>query len=204
MLEGVRLVDEALAADMEIRGAIVSADLGRTERGEATLANLRARDVEIDEVTPRLLSELADTDTPQGVIAVVRAREWSFDDIDIATVGVVLVIDRVQDPGNVGTLIRTAAALGAGGTIVLKGTADPLNPKTLRGAMGAIFYHRGADVWISGLVAAGGVRVPLFHPSGSRACSGSRRCRASSVRSWTWTRSVELLRAAVEAPATLS
>jgi TrmH family RNA methyltransferase len=84
---------------------------------------------------------LAETETPQGIVAVVEPRHWTAADLALPAGAVALVIDGVQDPGNVGTLIRTAHALGAVGTVVLRGTADPTSPKALRAAMGATFRH---------------------------------------------------------------
>jgi TrmH family RNA methyltransferase len=85
------------------------------------------------------LDALADTEQPQGIVAVVEPRAWSLDDVATPAGSVVLVLDAVQDPGNVGTMLRTALALGATGTVALKGTADLNNPKVLRGSMGAAF-----------------------------------------------------------------
>ncbi len=141
LIEGVRLVEEALAAGLEFRGAVVAPDLSRTARGAELLARLERHAVPLQRVTARALGQLADTDTPQGILAVVEPRKWTAADIALGPGGVTLVIDGVQDPGNVGTLIRTAHALGAAGTVVLRGTADTLNPKALRAAMGATFRH---------------------------------------------------------------
>jgi TrmH family RNA methyltransferase len=92
----------------------------------------------VEEIGVRAFGELADTDTPQGILAVVQPRTWTVADIPS---GPILVVDGVQDPGNVGTLIRTAHALGASASLLLRGTADPMNPKALRAAMGATFRH---------------------------------------------------------------
>src|SRR5207247_10873955 len=73
--------------------------------------------------------------------AVIGPRRWTASDFAPPSGRVTLVIDGVQDPGNVGTLIRTAHALGAAGTVVLRGTADPASSKALRAAMGATFRH---------------------------------------------------------------
>src|SRR6266516_730999 len=105
VVEGVRLVEEALLAGLEFKGALVSPELART---------------------------------PQGILAIVQPRMWALTDI---AGGPMLVVDGVQDPGNVGTLIRTAHALGASASLLLRGTADPMNPKALRAAMGATFRH---------------------------------------------------------------
>src|SRR6184192_2287149 len=141
LIEGVRLVEEALAAGVTFTGALVAPDLARTARGTALVAELEGHAVGVEEVGARVLAQLADTETPQGIIAVIEPRRWTASDFAPGPGAVALVIDGVQDPGNVGTLIRTAHALGAAGTIVLRGTADTLNPKALRAAMGATFRH---------------------------------------------------------------
>jgi TrmH family RNA methyltransferase len=139
LAEGVRLVEEALASGITIRGAAVSPALEGTTRGMALKAQLAARGVRVEEVTPAELDELADTEHPQGIVAVVEPRVWTLADVTATRDAVLLVLDGVQDPGNVGTMLRTAHALGAAGVVALKGTADLTNPKVLRGSMGAAF-----------------------------------------------------------------
>lgn len=140
-------MEEALAAGLKFRGSLVAPELSRTARGAALVVELERHAVPVEEASSRTIEQLADTDTPQGVVAVVEPRLWTPDDLALGVsggagrAGVALVIDGVQDPGNVGTLIRTAHALGAAGTVVLRGTADTLNPKALRAAMGATFRH---------------------------------------------------------------
>ena len=145
MLEGVRLVEEALAAGLEFKGALVSPELARTTRGQALTAELASHAVTVEEVGARAFSDLAGTETPQGVLAIVQPRIWTLQDVTAGAGGgegaPVLVVDGVQDPGNVGTLIRTAHALGASASLLLRGSADPMNPKALRAAMGATFRH---------------------------------------------------------------
>jgi len=141
VLEGVRLVEEALAAGLEFKGALVSPDLARTTRGQSLVADLASHAVLVEDVGARTFSQLAGTETPQGILAVVAPRIWTVADVSPAPGGAVLVVDGVQDPGNLGTLIRTAHALGAAATVVLRGTADPMNAKALRAAMGATFRH---------------------------------------------------------------
>jgi TrmH family RNA methyltransferase len=141
LIEGVRLVEEALAAGVPFEGALVAPDLARTARGAALVAELQGHAVGVEEVGARVFAQLADTETPQGIMAVIEPRRWTAGDFVPPPGAVALVIDGVQDPGNVGTLIRTAHALGAAGTVVLRGTADPTSPKALRAAMGATFRH---------------------------------------------------------------
>ena len=137
----MRLVEEAVNAGLKFRGALVAPDLERSARGSALRAELERHAVPVEEVSARTLEQLADTESPQGIVAVVEPRRWTADELPVGPRGVVLVIDGVQDPGNVGTLIRTAHALGAAGTVVLRGSADVVSPKALRAAMGATFRH---------------------------------------------------------------
>jgi TrmH family RNA methyltransferase len=138
VVEGVRLVEEALAAGLEFKGALVAPELARTTRGQALAAELASHAVAVEEIGSRAFSDLAGTDTPQGILAIVQPRVWTLADVPG---GPLLVVDGVQDPGNVGTLIRTAHALGATASLLLRGSADPMNPKALRAAMGATFRH---------------------------------------------------------------
>jgi len=153
LIEGVRLVEEALAAGVAFQGALVAPDLARTARGTALVAELQGHAVEVEEVGARVFAQLADTETPQGIIAVIEPRRWTASDFAPPSGAVALVIDGVQDPGNVGTLIRTAHALGAAGTVVLRGTADPTSPKALRAAMGATFRHPVVSLDDGGFIA---------------------------------------------------
>jgi TrmH family RNA methyltransferase len=139
LAEGVRLVEEALAAGVAITGAVTAPALEATPRGQALKAALARAGVAVEEVGDAELVELADTEHPQGVVAVVTPRAWTLADIRPTPLHPVLALDGVQDPGNVGTILRTALALGASGVVALPGTADLWGPKALRGAMGAPF-----------------------------------------------------------------
>ena len=90
-------------------------------------------------VTAAELERLADTEHPQGVVVIIEPPRWSLADVHVAQAHPTLVLDGVQDPGNVGTMLRTALALGASGVVALPGTAELSNPKVVRGAMGASF-----------------------------------------------------------------
>ena len=153
LIEGVRLVEEALAAGLPFQGALVAPDLARTARGVELVAELERHAVPVEEIGARTFAQLADTETPQGIIAVIEPRRWAAAEFAPRPGAVVLVIDGVQDPGNVGTLIRTAHALGAAGTVVLRGTADPTSPKALRAAMGATFRHPVVSLDDAGFIA---------------------------------------------------
>src|SRR5205814_8070770 len=91
----------------------------RTTRGQALTAELASHAVVVEEVGARAFGDLAGTETPQGILAIVQPRTWALSDI---AGGPLLVVDGVQDPGNVGTLIRTAHALGAAASLDRKST----------------------------------------------------------------------------------
>jgi TrmH family RNA methyltransferase len=139
LAEGVRLVEEALASAITLRGAAVSPALESTIRGKALKATLLTQGVPVEDLTDAELEGLADTEHPQGIIAVIEPKRWTLSDIRMNPGATILVLDGVQDPGNVGTMLRTALGLGAAGLVALKGTADLTNPKVIRGAMGASF-----------------------------------------------------------------
>jgi TrmH family RNA methyltransferase len=121
--------------------------------------------VRVEEVSERELEALADTEHPQGVVAVIEPRRWTLADVPVAPGAPVLVLDAVQDPGNVGTILRTALGLGASGVVALKGTAELTSPKVVRGSMGALFRlpavaseadaclawarERGVELWVA-------------------------------------------------------
>lgn len=139
LAEGVRLVEEAVGRGVEITGALVSPVLEKSARGIALVETLVRNTTRIERVSDKEFATVAETEHSQGVIAIVRLRQWAFKDLDISRKQAVLVLDGIQDPGNVGTLLRTAQGLGAAGVIALRGTVELSNPKVVRGSMGALF-----------------------------------------------------------------
>ena len=138
LAEGVRVVEDLVASRIDLQFAVVSTTLGDSERGRMLIGALRAK-TQVKEVDDRELNDVAETETPQGVIAVARIRDVSLADIDLTANAVVLVLDAIQDPGNLGTLIRSADAFGAAGVIALPGTTDYWSSKVIRSTVGAAF-----------------------------------------------------------------
>lgn len=141
--EGVRTVEELLRSPLVVRGALVTGELAATPRGAALRDALAAHPgrPEIATIDPAELADAADTDSPQGVLAIAEVPRRALEALEPAPTARILVLDAVQDPGNVGTMLRTAAALGALATIAMPGTVDLWNAKVVRGAMGAHFRH---------------------------------------------------------------
>jgi len=137
--EGIRAVEDLAASPLPVRFAVASSSLEDTPRGAALRRMLETRGVPLRDTGDRELRGLAGTEHPQGIVAVIEPRVWTLDDIALGPGAVVAVLDGVQDPGNVGTVLRTALGLGVAGLVALKGTADLTNPKVLRAAMGASF-----------------------------------------------------------------
>ena len=175
LAEGVRLVEEALAAGVQLQGAIVAPSLEGTPRGAALKGALAAAGVPLEMVSDQELVKLADTEHPQGVLAVVRPPEWALEQIALDGIAVVLVLDAVQDPGNVGTMLRTAHALGARGVVALPGTADLFNSKVIRGSMGALFRFPCISVSIEALVTWAAAHRAGFLLADAGASRGVRR-----------------------------
>ncbi len=141
--EGVRVVEELIDAGIVLSSAVVASSLEDTERGRALRERLEELAVsgraQLREATDAELRDLADTTTTQGVLVVARAPKARLDALQPARPGVVLVLDGVQDPGNLGTLARSAAAFGCDAVVCLPGTVDPWNPKVVRASAGAVF-----------------------------------------------------------------
>ena len=141
--EGVRAVEELLASRLVIRGLLVAPHLDATPRGAALHEALLDRALPLIEVSDDELASAADTDTPQGVLGIAEQPDHTLDAV-VGAAGAslrLLVLDALQDPGNAGTLLRTAAALGVAATVALPGTVDLWSAKVVRSAMGAHFRH---------------------------------------------------------------
>ena len=140
LVEGVRAVEDLLRSGLRVQLAVTTSSLDDTVRGQGLREALQAAGIPLRDTGERELRELADTETPQGVLALAEVPRHALAGLRVtAEPAVVLALDGVQDPGNLGTLTRTAEALGALAVVALPGTVDPWNPKSVRAAMGASF-----------------------------------------------------------------
>ena len=131
VVEGVRLIEEAVNADWEFQFALYSD--GLSQRGMDLVDKLSARDIEIDDVAGDLIQKLSDTENPQGILAVLKTKSLPMP----ASPNFVLIPDQIRDPGNLGTLLRTAVATGVQAILLPPETTDVFAPKIVRAGMGA-------------------------------------------------------------------
>jgi TrmH family RNA methyltransferase len=136
-VEGTRLIEEAERAGMIPALVFFEPEaVFANPRAASLLKGLQAQSREIYAVTPKILGALAQTETPQGIVAI-----YPFPDLSFSTQPkFAVILDALRDPGNLGTVLRTAWAAGVDAVLLAPGTADPFNPKVLRAAMGAHFF----------------------------------------------------------------
>jgi TrmH family RNA methyltransferase len=148
LAEGPVVIAEALAAGWVPEFLVCDAD--RQEEYGALLDALEARGCSVMMAPSRIVSLVSDTRTPQGLAAAYR---WAAQPLGerLPAAGVIVLLDKLQDPGNMGTLLRTADAVGAAGVVVSPGCADVTAPKVVRAAMGSLFR---VPVFADDLVAA--------------------------------------------------
>jgi len=146
-------VEELIASPVRVRGVLVAPQLDGAQRGAALRQRLTESGAEIAQVTEAEFRSAAETDSPQGVLAIGEIPGHSLDGMASRVKLRLLVLDALQDPGNVGTILRTAEALGVDATVALPGTVDLWNAKVVRGAMGASFRHPAFHVTTDDLFA---------------------------------------------------
>jgi TrmH family RNA methyltransferase len=162
LLDGEHLVADALAAGVELEGVLTDG------RAPEVVARAEARGVAIHRASPSVLEAASPVRSPSGIVALARWTPRAVADVLGAREPVVVGLAGVQDPGNVGGVIRSAEALGATGVLALDGTADPGGWKALRGAMGSTFrlsVGRGTLDAALAAARADGVRIAATVPS---------------------------------------
>lgn len=151
LVEGLQLLQMGLDDGAQPREAFFCPELGQSGFVIELVERLRVAGADIVVVTPHAMAALADRDAPHGLVATFdtfgvdldeRTSEGALGVPDLPVIppdGLVLVLDRLQDPGNLGTLIRTADAVGASAVVLVSPSVDPFEPKAVRGSMGSIF-----------------------------------------------------------------
>jgi TrmH family RNA methyltransferase len=174
VLEGLRAVEEAAVASWVISLVIHTDDFAAHARGAALLKSLRKRTARIERLTPAEFDRVTDTVQAQGIAAIVDDRQSDPSDVLASAVqgGIIVALDAVADPGNLGGIIRTCDWYGAKGLLLGAGCVDLLNPKVVRSTMGSMFHLPIArNVDLSGILSeasASGFQV-LVADSGGEA-----------------------------------
>ena len=136
-VEGFKIIEEAMRSGVRLR-AVFFRD-SAMERAERLLPQIGAQ-VETISLPDKLFDDAVPSDAPQGVAALVRTKQWSLDDIlERLQVGPILVTAGLQDPGNLGTILRSAEAFGCAGVVIGEGTVSPFNSKVVRASAGSMF-----------------------------------------------------------------
>jgi TrmH family RNA methyltransferase len=140
-IEGLRLCEEAQRSKLELEAVVVSEELLRKERAAAAVAELSKASKRVAKVSEKLLASISYTKTPQGIIVLAQRPEASEARLaaQLEASSLLVVLHQINNPVNVGAILRTAEAAGATGVITTRSTSDPFSPKSLRGAMGSAF-----------------------------------------------------------------
>jgi len=140
-VEGLRLCEEAQRSNLKIEAVIVSEELLRKERAAHAITELSRISKRTASVSEKLLESISYTKTPQGIVVLAERPESSQEHLagSLAANPLLVVLHQINNPVNVGAILRTAEAAGATGVITTKNTSDPFSPKSLRGAMGSAF-----------------------------------------------------------------
>lgn len=170
LAEGVRLIEDARAANWPFAYVLFSAET--SNRGRKLVERLRTEGVEVEEALPDVFRSASETETSQGVIAVLKLPDSRFPNPESLTF--VLVPDQIRDPGNLGTLIRTAAAAGVEAVLIPPESTDPWAPKAVRAGMGAHFRLTVASYqWGEIQALLTGFNVFLADAGGQVSCWGA-------------------------------
>ena len=136
-IEGNRLLEMALASGADV-GRVFFTESYRS-KNEDFFRQVAKHATELIETTEQIITRLSDTETPQGIAVIVSYKPHEFQELSLASIPLIAVSDGIQDPGNLGTLIRTVDAAGADALIMLPGTCDPFTPKAVRATAGSVF-----------------------------------------------------------------
>jgi TrmH family RNA methyltransferase len=140
-VEGLRLCVEALRSNLQLEAVVVSEELIPKEKAAEAIADLSKASRRVATVSEKLLESISYTRTPQGIVVLARRPEASQQRLEASSTNQALLVllHQINNPVNVGAILRTAEAAGATGIITTKNTSDPFSPKSLRGAMGSAF-----------------------------------------------------------------
>lgn len=138
IIEGLKIIEEAISNEIKIKNIIISDSFLETEEGICFYKRISHIN-NLVKVNDSLFKSISDTENPQGIMAICEFNIRDISEIDNFEKPFMLFLDGIQDPGNMGTIIRTADAFNLDGLILGQGSVDPYNPKVVRSTMGSIF-----------------------------------------------------------------
>ncbi len=154
VVEGVRMIEEVLAAGVPVELLLYDPGSAAGPRAAALLEQVRRQGVRLVTAAPHVVAACSQVETSQGMVAVVARPRASLADVLTPSDLFLVVADRIQDPGNLGTIVRIADAAGATAVLATRGTVDPHNPKAVRATMGSLFHLPVLAVDTAGAIAA--------------------------------------------------
>ncbi|MDA8084095.1 MAG: RNA methyltransferase [Nitrospiraceae bacterium] len=140
LIEGIHLVEMALLSGAAMKEVFFTGPFDEKDEGARLLNSLGERGVALAEVGEQVMSKLTATKTPQGIAALVSHKPAPLSDLKTGGKPLLVILDRIQDPGNLGTIIRTADAAGADAVVILPSSCDPFSGKAVRSTAGSIFH----------------------------------------------------------------
>lgn len=169
LVEGFKMFEEAPVEKIQ-EVYISEGALERALQDEGTGEKLRKTGYEV--VASELFRKMSDTQTPQGILCVVKRPEYTLNQVLAASTPLLVVLENLQDPGNLGTIVRTGEGAGITGVIMSKGTVDIYNPKTIRATMGSIyrvpFVYVEDLLEVPGLLKKAGIKSYAAHLEGKQ------------------------------------
>ena len=138
LVEGITLIEEALKSRLEVDSFYVSEHTRKMKLLEELLKSFKTNQPAVIQLSEKVFSEISSTETPQGVSALVFLPKWSFKRI-LTKDSLIVFTHCIQDPGNLGTLLRSAEAFGADAVILSKNSVNPFNSKAIRASAGSVF-----------------------------------------------------------------
>jgi RNA methyltransferase, TrmH family len=139
VVRGIQPVWQAVEAGADIETLIVAPDLLRASGALDMVAQQEAAGMRVARVTGELFGRIADRDRPTGLAAIVRSATGTLDSLIVPTAALFAALHSPGNPGNVGTIVRTASAVGSAGVILIGPSADPFDPAAVKASMGALF-----------------------------------------------------------------
>lgn len=163
MVEGIKMCGEA-PADMVLETYVTQGFKKQHEQW------LKGRNYEV--VDDKVFNRISDTMTPQGVLSVLKQPQFSLDDLIKSEAGLYMILEDIQDPGNLGTIIRTAEGAGVTAVIMSRGCVDIYNPKTIRSTMGSVyrvpFVYVDDLAYVTSKMKENGITIYAAHLKGKR------------------------------------